>query len=1125
APAAYPAAPVHRLVAAQAARTPDAPAVVHGGRSLTYAELEREADRVAGALLARGVGPEARVGVFLERSAELAVALLGILRAGAAFVPLDPAYPRERLALLLAGSGARAVLTVGGLADALPAGGPERLLLDGGLGAGAPATAVDIDPDQLAYVIHTSGSTGTPKGVMVSHRSLVCYADTMRAHLALGPADRVLQFASPAFDVMVEEVFPAWLSGACVVFPEGDPLGSPRGLLHLLESQRISVVELPTAFWHEWVRSLAEEGGALPASLRLVLMGGERVLPGRLAEWARLGVPLVHVFGLTETAVTSTTLRLEAGDDGSRWASLPVGRALPNVRLYVLDAGRGLAPAGVVGELYVGGDGVARGYAGRPELTAGRFVPDPYGEAGARLYRTGDRVRWLSDGNLEFLGRMDHQVKVRGFRVEPAEVEAALAEHPAVREAAVVVREDAPGEKQLVGYVVPAPRYRAGVGGLHHRHVELWPSHGEAGYYDEALYLAMAEDHRRNRGYLEALRRVAQGKVVVDVGTGARVVLARLAVEAGARKVYAVEIREESFRRARALVRSLGLEDRIVVLRGDGMELKLPEPADVCVSELIGCIGGSEGAVAILNTVRGALGPDGVQVPRRCVTRIAAVELPPEVHARPALEPVQADYSGKIFEAQGHRADLKMCVRNFPHEGFLSGSDVFEDLLFTRPLEAEYTSGIELPITRDGRMDGFLMWIQLYVWEELDVDALEHDSCWLPMFFPAFYPGVQVRAGEVIRGRCVVTMAEDGVHPDYRVEGVLRRLDGSEEPFAYDSFWRKPPAAPSAFHARLFPDGTAVVRDAPEGEGELHVSLEELREHLRARLPEHMVPPVLVPLDELPLTPNGKLDRRALPDPEPGSRVRVHVEPRTETEEILSGIWCGVLRVDRVGVRESFFSLGGHSLLAMRVVSRVRQALGVELPLRALFEATTVAALAERVDALRRAGASSAPPSIERVSREGPVRASFAQQRLWLVDRMEPGSPVYNMPHALRLRGPLDVGALRRSLDTLVARHETLRTTLEEQGGEPVQVIHAPAPVALEVVEVAGEAEAARLAAEEAVRPFDLAAGPLLRSTILRLGEDDHVLLFTLHHVVSDGWSMDVLVREVSVLYTAFGRG
>ncbi|HEX7241190.1 MAG TPA: amino acid adenylation domain-containing protein, partial [Longimicrobiaceae bacterium] len=448
---------VHEVIAVRAAAWPDSVAVASGGRSLTYRELNEEAARLAARLRGHGLRPEAVVAVFLDRSVELAVALLATLQAGGAFVPLDPGYPRERLEYLLADSAAAVLLTRAGLASALPQTGAAVVHVD------APAAPAEgelprgISPDQLAYLIYTSGSTGRPKAVMVSHRSLLCYGEAMRERMELGAGDRVLQFASPAFDVMIEEVFPAWLSGACVVFPQGDLLGSPQELLQLLERERVSVMELPTAYWHEWVRALWEEGAHLPPSVRLVLMGGERVLRERMEQWAVLGAPLLHVFGLTETTVTSTTLRLEAGDDGSRWSNLPVGVPLPNAAVYVLDVEREPVPAGVPGELYLGGETVARGYFGRPGLTAERYVPDPFAtESGARLYRTGDRVRWLADGTLEFLGRIDQQVKVRGYRIEPAEIEAVLAEHPAVREAAVVVREDVPGDRRLVAYLVPA---------------------------------------------------------------------------------------------------------------------------------------------------------------------------------------------------------------------------------------------------------------------------------------------------------------------------------------------------------------------------------------------------------------------------------------------------------------------------------------------------------------------------------------------------------------------------------------------------------------------------------------------------------------------------------------------
>ncbi|HEX6042011.1 condensation domain-containing protein, partial [Longimicrobium sp.] len=301
-----------------------------------------------------------------------------------------------------------------------------------------------------------------------------------------------------------------------------------------------------------------------------------------------------------------------------------------------------------------------------------------------------------------------------------------------------------------------------------------------------------------------------------------------------------------------------------------------------------------------------------------------------------------------------------------------------------------------------------------------------------------------------------------------------------------------------------------------------------LLDGLRTRLPDYMVPAELVLLDALPRNANGKVDTRALPLPDRGART-AGAAPRTPHEELVAGIWAEVLGMADVGADESFFALGGHSLLATRVVSRVRRTLGVEVPLRVLFEAPTVAAFAARVQALRSAAGAAGEAPIPRVARGGPLTPSYGQRRLWIVDRLEPGSTAYVMPGAVRLRGPLDVAALGRALDALAARHEPLRTRFDERGGEPVQVIDPPSPVPLPVVDLgalpaaAREDGARRVARARARRPFDLRRGPLLRCTLLRLGPDDHVLLFTLHHVVTDGWSMGVLVRELSALYAAGG--
>ncbi len=744
--AGYPERCLHELFAEQAARTPDAAAIRFEGRTTTYAELERSANRLARHLRSLGLGPEARVGLCVERAPAMVAAMLGILRAGAAYVPLDPAYPAERLEYMLGDSGAALVVSQASLAERLPAGVP-RVLLDSDAERvaaqpdTAPASAAG--PGNLAYVLYTSGSTGRPKGVQVEHRSASRIVHFLRD--AVRPEDRaaVLGSTSVSFDVSVGEIFGTLCWGGTLVLVES-VLELPR----VAEEGVRLVVSVPGA-----VAELLRADG-IPESVRAFDLAGE-ALPASLARelYALPHVERVlNLYGPTEDTVYSTWSEVERAAERVR-----IGRPVAGSRAYVLDPAGSPAPVGVAGELCLGGAGTARGYHGRPDLTAEKFVPDPFAPgSGARMYRSGDRARWLAGGELEYLGRIDHQVKVRGFRVEPGEVEAALRGAGGVADAVVLAR----GER-LVAYVVPEP-------------------------------------------------------------------------------------------------------------------------------------------------------------------------------------------------------------------------------------------------------------------------------------------------GEEVVGA-------------------------------------------------------------------------ELREGIRERLPEHMVPAEFVVLERLPRNANGKLDRRALPAPGP-VREGAYVAPRTPVEEVLSGIWAEVLGTGPVGAEDGFFERGGHSLLAMQVVARVRGAFGVEVPLRAFFEARTVAGLARRVEALRSTGARAAPPIVP-ASRERALPLSFAQQRLWLVDRLEPGSPAYNMPGALRLRGSLDTLALRASLDALARRHETLRTIFEERAGAPVQVVRPAAPVPLRELDLRGlpgaerEREAGRLAVAEAMRPFDLERGPLLRCTLLRLGARDHVLLFTLHHVVGDGWSLGVLLREIPALY------
>jgi amino acid adenylation domain-containing protein/non-ribosomal peptide synthase protein (TIGR01720 family) len=459
-----PGTPVHELIARQAARTPDADAVTLGDAVLSHAELDRRANRLAHHLRGLGAGPGTLVAICVDRSLELAVAVLGVLKAGAAYVPLDPGYPAERLAFLLDDAAPRVLLIQDHLRERVTSYTEPLIALDSGWPAieREPATEPPplAGPDDLAYVIYTSGSTGRPKGVRVAHRSLTGYTLAAIDAFDLVPQDRMLQFASLGFDVLVEELFPAWLAGAAVAMVPERLLAGGRQLTRLIAEERITALELPTSYWHEWAQSIAETGTPMPDHLRLVIVGGERVLPERLRDWRRTGVALTHVFGLTETTVTTTTYRVPPDAPDEVLQNLPIGRPLANMTVHVLDERMRPVPPGVRGELYIGGIGVAEGYHNRPELTGQRFLDGP------RRYRTGDVVRVRHDGDLEFIGRIDTQVKIRGHRIEPAEVEAALAEHPAVRELVVVAREDTPGDRRLVAYVVPADGARPDVGDL-----------------------------------------------------------------------------------------------------------------------------------------------------------------------------------------------------------------------------------------------------------------------------------------------------------------------------------------------------------------------------------------------------------------------------------------------------------------------------------------------------------------------------------------------------------------------------------------------------------------------------------------------------------------------------------
>jgi amino acid adenylation domain-containing protein len=453
---------MHELVETQVARTPHANAVEHGSLALTYLELNQRANQLAHFLVKRGIGPESKVGICLRRSLELPAALLAVLKAGAACVPLDPAYPKERLTYMLEDSQTTLVLTQAGLLAEVTDFDAEVVNLDADWEMFAAESRDNVrsgvKPENLAYVIYTSGSTGKPRGVLLTHGGLVNHNVAASKLFGITPADRMAQFASISFDIAVEEIFPTWIAGGALVVREEDASLAVGDFLRWVAEKRVTALDLPTAYWHELVRELSESSLRLPESLRIVIVGGEKASSAALTTWRKLAGPRVrwvNTYGPTETSVIVTSFEPKASEEIP--AVLPIGRPIANTRIHILGKNLQPLPVGIAGDLYVAGPGLARGYLNRPEITAEKFIQDPFSQdPKARMYKTGDLARYLANGEIEFAGRTDDQVKIRGYRVELEEIEAVLGSHAGVREVVITARENASGEKNLVAYVVPA---------------------------------------------------------------------------------------------------------------------------------------------------------------------------------------------------------------------------------------------------------------------------------------------------------------------------------------------------------------------------------------------------------------------------------------------------------------------------------------------------------------------------------------------------------------------------------------------------------------------------------------------------------------------------------------------
>jgi amino acid adenylation domain-containing protein len=998
---------------AQVQRQPQATALVFEDQRLSYGALDRRAGLLAQRLRALGIGRDSVVAVLMRRSLDSVVAILAVLKAGAAYLPLDVGYPSERLNYILQDAGAALVLTL--QADQhLLHGTPAALLCVDDIAdrPDAPSSAERAAVpalDDLAYLIYTSGSTGQPKGVEVTHAGLANLVRWHRRVYAVQPGDRATHVASFAYDAAVWEIWPYLAAGAAVHIADDMTRLSGTALLDWIAREGITLSFLPTP--------LAEAVLALPrpASLRLraLLTGGDAL---RRRPPADLPFALVNHYGPTEDSVVTTAGTIDARDASA--APPPIGRPIDNNRVYVLDRHGQIAPIGVPGELYIGGTALARGYRGRPALTAERFVPDPYaGSPPARMYASGDLVRWREDGQLEFLGRIDHQVKIRGFRVELGEIEAALADHPAVQEAVVVAREDTPGERRLAAYVVARTEAQGAPDALHadaeREQVGHWqalydetygggdapgdPGFNIVGWNDSysGAPIAPAEMASWVDETVAKIRALAPRRVL-EIGCGTGLLLLRLAPDCF---TYAgADFSAAAIDFTAAQVRARGLDARVQLQRCEATEVGADAAAfdTVVLNSVIQYFPSADYLVRVLERALAALAPGGSVF----IGDVRHLLLLRAFHTDIELrhDPQQAD-------AQALRAAVAQRVAQ-------DAELVIDPLLFLAFARRHpQVRSVEFQLKRssaDNELSRFRYDVVLRCGDPDDPGATAPQLHWpasgldlaglarrLAQQAPPNLVLRQVRnvrvaaaaaAAELVESAALGTLVAHDVlaaaqaKADTAIDPAQWLPWAAERGYAVALSWNlasrdgsydvllsrgDPQAPPPPFPAheqmplRDWSDYTNQPLQA------LHHSrlAPRLQSHLLERLPDYMLPASFTFLESLPLTPNGKLDRRALPAPhalraELGSG---YVAPRNRVEVALAGLWADVLGLGRVGVHDNFFAhLGGHSLLATQLVARVNEAFRSQLPLQRIFESPTVAefaaamaddaALAERLD-------------------------------------------------------------------------------------------------------------------------------------------------------------------------------
>ncbi|MFG3134321.1 amino acid adenylation domain-containing protein [Streptomyces tendae] len=1169
----------------QVARRPDEVAVHHGDQQLTYAELNARANRVAHHLRRYGVGPDILVGLCVDRSPELVIGLLGILKAGGAYVPIDPDYPEERIQDLVRCSGVGVLLAQSRLPLTLFDGVDEVLYLDTGVRscdgrqalAGLPEenlsrAGTGMTPESLAYAIFTSGSTGRPKGVLMEQRGVVrllCNPD----YFPPGDDTVMVHHSSISFDAGTQEVLTPLVAGGRLVLHDGDSKDVGQ-LLDCVERTGVTTMLLSAAF----LPAFAEAAGGRRLALTYLAVVGEAFSARDVRRLlvAQPDLTVVNGYGPTENGIASTYYVIPG--DIAEDARIPIGRPVPQSTAYVTDSRLRLVPTGVVGELCVGGAGVARGYLDDPELTAARFVTDPFGtDPAARLYRTGDLVRRLPDGTLEFRRRVDDQVKVRGFRVEPGEIESALKAHPEVH-SAVVVPYSSGETRSLAAYVRPTERWLdTAAEEQNAEHVEQWQrvfedqhtgdlpadqvgdgmnmTSWQSSYTGESI--AESEMLEWIDGTVERITAL-RPKRLLEVGCGTGLLLFRYAESCEAVRALDIsagaldEVRRGVERRgwshvdlthgdALAVRELAGTTFDTVVLNSVAQYFPNRLYLEEVIARLIPLV--EDGGRILLGDIRNLdlfSAHVGAAERSRTSTRTSVGTLAAQVqrHRRQETEllvsPTWFAGLGERFPELG-AVDL-MVKRGVGENEMLAYR---YDVVLTKgaarkadPLPWLTAAGpAELRALLDGGdlPDRFGVTGLTNPRIADDVAVAEGLTRWASARQVEPLPnGHRMTAAALAEVRSMEAALEHAEALGYRVAATWSQ----DRPDGLDLVLGRDELPPVRARAPYLSAGSA---NSPQI-GRLSASMSRvLKEHLSERLPDYMVPGVFVILEELPVTLNGKVDKRALPVPnEEDVAKEVYVTPRTETQRTLCRLMAGVLGLSRVGLQDNFFDLGGHSLLATRLILRVKTALGVDLPLQLILAGASVEEMAAALDSATAPApqAGAAPPAEAPLVAAVPVRAgqevplALQQRDLWFLDRpAHLGSAHDNVQLAFQVVGPLDREAWAGAVRAVVDRHTVLRTSYVHREGAVLQRVNEGADVDVPVLPCGDDDTVAEWLRAERARPFAPGDRHQLRVHLLARSDSEHLVVVTRPWGIIDGWSTGILLTELYTCYRALSRG